>query len=694
MAILRPGLHFHNASGITPADVDIVRRWSPLSLLEAMDGVVSNQMPLLKDCWEMAGRPPLVLRRYYGPRRGGPNTWGAHAMETVIMAKKCVAAGIPVEKLILKPFNEPNMPVWANWEGFGDKEPDMVRYNEALLLFIGIVKRELPGIRVGGPHLTVGNRDVKFPNDPVGVYYYHGASGLFKASRCSDALSALDVHFVHTYGMHPGQYADRAHGLRFLEYEKYLQGKDIYIVEGAYGISSGQAADQNTVRAQETAAYLRLLGEKYPQVKGIALWIGGDPGAGWFAFCHSDGPNPESHRPVVYAVEAACHEGYPDPEPEPPPAEPPEPPEPSGYVDYDGLSDRMVSMIRIRPAVYRDMDHWKVEGVEVQPETDHQSMFAVLPAGSKATVRFSWPGGGTTARAKADDMAPRGAKEWAASMPMFEPWGAYSVQVVGNSETVEGIGLYADDLNVDYKGHHPVLVKFKRAAAGEPGPPSPPPPPVPPPLPPPPPPPDPGEDTYKLTKAFPRAGIADVVDLRDEIESFSDMPALKGRWRLFEAIRLVVVHHSGSVLETQTALSVARYRVLHKGDPTIPYHFVIDFDGGLFFTARLCYSLPNSGKSAANDESVSVCVLGHYGTGRMEPTVAQLDTLRRLVWRVLPEFLGGGWGRYRGLYVIPHGRLVATECPGENLARSVVWLGTWPGLAFFRAKPAGDRLLG
>lgn len=689
MGILRPGLHFHNASGITPADVDIIRRWSPLSLLEAMDGVVENQMALLKDCWEAAGRPPLVLRRYYHPRRGGPAVWGAHAMETVIMARTCMAAGIPVEKLILKPFNEPNMPSWANWEGFGDKEDDIVRYNEALLLFIGIVKRELPGIRVGGPHLTVGNRDVRFPSDPVGVYYYHGATGLFKASRCSDALEALDVHFVHTYGMHPGQYADRAHGLRFLEYEKYLKGKDIYIVEGAYGISSGQAADQNTVRAQETAAYLRLLGENYPQVKGIALWIGGHPGVGWFAFCHSNGPNAESHRPVVYAVEAVCHEGEPAPEP-------PKPPEPSGYVDFDGLSDRMVLMVRVIPASNEDAPHWKVERIEVQPESDHQSLFAVLPAGSKAIVQFSWSGGGVTASAKADPMAPRGAREWAASMPMFEPWGAYSVAVVGNSEKVMGLGLYADDLNVDYKGHHPVLVKFKRAPGGKPEPPPPPLPPpiIPSPLPPPPPPPDPSEDVYKLMKAFPRAGIAHVVDLRGEIESFSDMPALQKRRRLFGAIRLAVVHHSGSDFEGQTPLSVARYRVLEKGDPTIPYHFVIDFEGRLSFTARLCYSLPNSGKSVANEESVSVCILGDYRKGKMEPTLAQLDTVRRLIWHVLPEFLGGGWGRYRGFYVVPHGRLVATECPGENLMRSLVWLGMWPELAFFRAKPAGDRLMG
>ena len=142
MAILRPGLHFHNGCGSTAADLDIVRRWSPLSLLEAMEGVVEGQTGLLREAWEMAGGPPLVLRRYYTPRRGGPVAWDAHALETVALAQQCLDVGIPVEKLMLKPFNEPNMPLWAQWEGFGDREEDMVRYNQALLLFMEVARRE------------------------------------------------------------------------------------------------------------------------------------------------------------------------------------------------------------------------------------------------------------------------------------------------------------------------------------------------------------------------------------------------------------------------------------------------------------------------------------------------------------------------------------------------------------------------
>lgn len=539
--MLGPGLHFHNGCGITPADMDIIGRWSPLSLLEAMEGVVESQTELLREAWELAGRPPLVLRRYYTPRKGGPVVWSTHAMETVALAQRCLDVGIPLAKLMLKPFNEPNMPQWAQWEGFGDSEEEMKRYNEALLLFIEVAKRELPGIKIGGPHLTVGNRDVRFPNDPQAVYYYHGRDGSFESSPCHEALSALDVHFVHTYGMAPGQYADRAHGLRFLEYEKYLKGKDIYVVEGCYGVNSGQAPDQNTVRGQETVAYLKLLGDKYPQVKGVALWIGGDPGAGWFAFCHSNGPNPESHRPVVYAMEAAC----------------------------------------------------KAEG------------------GDSGSF----------------DTSPTGPTQDAAVYPQPQP----DTEKESDMETVP----------------------------------------------------------YKLMTAFARHGIPDVVDLRNEIESFCNMPELEKLWRPFSMLRLVVLHHSGSELAAQTPLSIARYHIA-QGGVTIPYHLCVGFDGRLYFTARLCWRLPHSGKDSTNAEGVGVCVLGNYE--KQQPTDRQLDTLRRVIWSVLPEFVGGDWGQYRGLYVIPHGRLVKTLCPGANLLDALIYRGEWP-MSFDTSFGTGSALL-
>jgi len=229
--MLRPGLHLSNAIGITNADLDHIKRWKPLSALLAMHNIVYGDTDLLKRAWELADRPPLVLRYYYTPKEGGPAYWEKHARDNVEMAHRCAAHGIPLEHLIFKPFNEPNMPRWADaWEGFGSEAGDIARYNQALNIFIDVAKNEVPEVRIGGPHLTIGNRDCRFQVDQPGDYYYHGADGKFESSICAESLSRLDVHFVHCYSFYPDQWRQRAFGLRFAEYEKYFKGKDILSV--------------------------------------------------------------------------------------------------------------------------------------------------------------------------------------------------------------------------------------------------------------------------------------------------------------------------------------------------------------------------------------------------------------------------------------------------------------------------------
>ena len=48
-------------------------------------------------------------------------------------------------------------------------------------------------------------------------------------------------------------------------------------------------------------------------------------------------------------------------------------------------------------------------------------------------------------------------------MPMFNIWGAYGVEIYGNSEALFGFGLYQreGDQIVEKTGHHPVLVYFQ-----------------------------------------------------------------------------------------------------------------------------------------------------------------------------------------------------------------------------------------
>ena len=72
--------------------------------------------------------------------------------------------------------------------------------------------------------------------------------------------------------------------------------------------------------------------------------------------------------------------------------------------------------------------------------------------------------------------------------------------------------------------------------------------------------------------------------------------------------------------------------------------------------------------------------------------MAELRTLRRLVHLVIPEFLGGGWGHYRGLWVAPHGRIVATECPGENIIDAFVWADAWQTITNSESRLVTDTM--
>jgi hypothetical protein len=378
--MLRPGLHLSNAIGVTDADLDVCSRWSPLSLLEAMDNIIEGDLQRFLDAWRRAGQCEVVLRSWYEPQAGSPQRYELHARKAVHLARICIAAGIPAAKLLLKPFNEPNMPEWANWEGFGDKPEQIEEYGRALGTFIDVAKSELPAVRIGGPHTTVGNHDVKFPSDSPGYYYYHGPDMRFDSSPCAEALTRLDVHFVHCYALDPGQYNNRAHGLRFLEYENYFHGKPVYNVESGCAINSKWLWHENITRGEETVAYLKLLGDQYPQVKGIAFFIGGD--RNWDAFRHSNDWSPKSHRPVVYAVENACHE------------EPPAPPPPPDPVDtYDlklglphaGIAEvvdlrsqiETFSNLRVLNLVRRDVHDWDTVCIHHGGDERYQDPLAI-----------------------------------------------------------------------------------------------------------------------------------------------------------------------------------------------------------------------------------------------------------------------------------------------------------------------------
>ena len=156
-------------------------------------------------------------------------------------------------------------------------------------------------------------------------------------------------------------------------------------------------------------------------------------------------------------------------------------------VEFVGLSMEMIDRLQIEGPSHRDQPYWKVSRVEVRPGTQNMSAYAIADADA---VRFSWPDGEYIVSPKDDPYAPAGARQGAASMPMFAVWGGYSVEVLGNSQVLRGFGLYGDNLELTQGGNHPVLVTFLLAdPSGEdpvpiqpdpPDPPSPAPQPVPP----------------------------------------------------------------------------------------------------------------------------------------------------------------------------------------------------------------------
>jgi hypothetical protein len=669
---MRPGLHLSNCSPITVADEDIVKRWAPLSALLAMNNIVEDdaELPKLVRLWETAGRPLLILRKYFEPEWGPKaGKWDVHAMESVIMARRCMALGVPAGKIALKPFNEPNMPTWAQYEGFGDEPEHIDRYGRALNTFIDVAKNEEPEVLIGGPHLTVGNHDVRFPNDPQGRYYY-GPNSL-----CQDALERLDLHFVHCYGFRRGQYKDRAHGLRFLEYEKYFSGKPIYIVEGCYGIQweNGNAIDpaHNNVRGEDTVAYLRLL-DQYPQVKGITLWIGG--WTGWQEHRHSDGADPGTHRPVVFYVEDYVKDEQPGPEPDPDPEPEPDPdpdPEPvevtmkayrkdGSEVSPQELLDAYA--VSIEPC---EGTGFRVVEIRERCESNNCDVFVKGVGGElliNHEVRWGWDG-----EEVIQQTGPDGRVGFAMSRDAYyhptEGRGPHWAAIEGSSERVTGIGMIVSTVHCTLSY---VFQYLEGDVEPDPGPD-----------------PEPPADDYKLRKRLEQAPHG-FEDLRAQIEEFSDMETLEAEARrdengnpLFHLTELIMVHHSGNAIQ-HTALSTARQAV-KEGEPTIEYHFCIGMgeeDGLLSWTSRLVWKTNHT--YGMNRRSVAVCILGDYS--EKKPSKKQLETTRFVI-AALYEFFGQGWGKFRLVGLVPHRYVVdnETECPGKAWPE-VLWSGPWPEL--------------
>lgn len=302
--------------------------------------------------------------------------------------------------------------------------------------------------------------------------------------------------------------------------------------------------------------------------------------------------------------------------------------------------------------------YWGVKKVEVQPQTDHQSAFAVLPLGTiPVMARFYWDGTHYLAMPKQDPFAPVGAREWAAPMPMFNAWGSYGVDIDGeNSESLFGFGLYGDNLQPGYTAHHPVLVYFQLVEP-EPKPPE-----------------EEKPMPYTFLRGMEAYGIR-YIDRRPDVLKMLDdegsLPLIRSMTDPIGSVKGIIVHHSAQYMNIDpTPMGIASYHIKSRKWPGCAYTFVITKDGTVHFMMPIKYVGYHSGNSVVNYASVGVCFVGDFT--REEPTIEQLAGFLQLR-EALQELLGGGWDKWREVWMAPHKWISATQCPGQNLERAILF---------------------
>ena len=146
-------------------------------------------------------------------------------------------------------------------------------------------------------------------------------------------------------------------------------------------------------------------------------------------------------------------------------------------IEFVGLSDEMKNALQIYP-YDAAKPHWAIWRIEIQPQTNNTSAFAIVHDTAKRKAVFTWrPNARFVVESKTDPYCPFGPDVNAASMPMYNGWGSYGVLMDGPSDEVFGFGLYGDKLELTLTAHHPVLVYFRWVGGEEPEPEPPPPPP-------------------------------------------------------------------------------------------------------------------------------------------------------------------------------------------------------------------------
>ena len=146
-----------------------------------------------------------------------------------------------------------------------------------------------------------------------------------------------------------------------------------------------------------------------------------------------------------------------------------------------------------------------------------------------------------------------------------------------------------------------------------------------------------------------------------------------------QLIRRIVVHHDGIDYDESVPGFEKMRRLLHSvqvqdGWPDVPYHFVIDVDGGIY--EGRAESWPAETRTNYDALGLHIALQGDFE--KRQPTAAQLDSLARLVALKASQFnIAPG-----DIYL--HRELAATKCPGAGAVAALAaapWRAGHPAIA-------------
>jgi len=560
------------------------------------------------------------------------------------------------------------------------------------------------------PHHWLYNRIIAVLKGRAALEWAFEGTGLAIHNRPCDGSPLDETHSCSANDHRWIQERFEREGLHLPMYGTEAGFEDGYVVtylrnvEHNFSPSVDQILHRHKELNQELLRRFRLDHPKAwsPQWKCACLWLAAD-GAWWGSGIVSNGRRNGQPSDLWrdWQELTPFHRWGDAPPPDPDddgdgPVEPdPIEPQLPSAVDYDGLSEEMIAALSITGPERPDEPYWKITRIELQPQTDKMCVYAILPASTPFAMQVFWGNGESGwAQPKADQYEAEGAREWAASQPLFRGgWGNFGIRLnpERNAESLWGVGLYEEQdgqIVTSMTGHHPTLVYFQLVEPG----------PEPPPDPEPGPEPGPGPDvSYRLVKALNErleaAGLPAVIDARPEIEGgYVDLALMERSYKRHlgpEDLQSITLHQMGKVGYTLNIMGLARYHIRTLGWPNIGPHFCIEKDGQGYFSKRLAFHGPQAGNAQANRYGISIQVNGRFDIDTTtdqpyeEPTEAQLKTLNCIV-QELERFVGGGWGKWHPLPIVPHRCVTATDCPGvlyEEYRKHITG-GQWPMLPF------------